>query len=93
MGEIAMNDIIKDLNTIKDAFSNYKKAVDGLKPEDLENLRSYIKYNQKLSHCEDSSFLVRSFADELHDSQEIEDIVGEVEFMIDEVKDFLGSEE
>ena len=77
------------LENLKKGLEQYKQFKEDLTEYKINEIRTYFKHNARLSHCEDSSFIVRSFLDELHNETEIGDIVEEVDYLIKEFKEVV----
>lgn len=84
--------LIIELEKAKSGFSKVLEGIKELKSVDQELIRGMFKHNERLSHCESASFIVRSEIDERPDEQLLQDIVEETEYLITEYKNFIGVE-
>jgi len=90
-------DILQDIQIMKASLEQLKKQIkqsfeiNKLKNRS-EDLRPYVKHNERLSHCESASFNLRTFIESDMDDfiHRLEEVLDETDYLEDEIKNFLG---
>ena len=86
-----MSDIQGELQKVKKICESLDGIKEQIEKVDQDVIRTYIKYNERLSHCEDESFNVRSTLEELSGFCDGE-LKENTDYLIEELEVFLGED-